>query len=870
MRRFIIILLCLCLAVVPFSVNADDSESELIISTAEELLEFAENCRLDSYSKNIIVKLTADIDIDGTDFMPIPIFSGVFNGGGHTISGLSVNCEGSVQGMFRYLTDTAVVKDLNVCGTVEPQGSRNTVGGIAGSNSGRILSCTFTGSVSGADYVGGIAGVNTASGVISNCRTEGTACGNHFVGGIAGENNGQILDCKNHAQINNTPHQNSVEISEITIDTLTGSEYAATVTDVGGITGANTGAIKECANHAVVGYKHMGYNIGGIAGSSVGYIYKCSNTGNISGRKDVGGIAGQIKPAALMEYSADTIEILEHQFNAMQYLTNAAAQNAQESTEEIGAQLDVLQTQSQAAQNALGIIIQNMENPDEMNFDAIQSAYNAFSSSIDDMGATMQVIGESAESSMEVLGGNLQSINEQMNAIGATIDNAEETSGVSIQDVSDRDTALDISAKTERCSNVGSVVADLNAGGIAGIISIENNIDHEADIAFEGEISTNLSTKLRAVILSCENSGSVYAKREGVGGIAGSMLLGLTKKCVNTGDVGSDTASHVGGIAGNSRGYIRECDSKCVLTGDSYIGGIAGEAEIVTDCRAVTKLTGGNEKIGGIIGYSQEHTEMSKNYYRAAENDIGAIDGISYKGRAQSLAKDEFSQLENLNDIFRTVTVEFVFEDGTTQPVTVETGDSLAMQDVPLIPEKSGYTSEWDSLDESKLQNIEFDAVYYAVYIPRSTIVQSEQKRENGLPVVLVQGTFEGGENIALTDITSVVSVSDKQAVIEAWSFILEEGSAAEKIRFLPEKEYKAEEIAVFAGKGDEWRETEFKVIGSYVVIDVEPTDTEFCIAEALPDYISFIKIGISVACVVIFVIVLLIRKAIKKRKTKE
>ena len=60
----------------------------------------------------------------------------------------------------------------------------------------------------------------------------------------------------------------------------------------------------------------MGYNIGGIAGSQVGYIKNCENKGQVLGRKEVGGIVGQMEPVANLEFNADTLQILEGQLSS--------------------------------------------------------------------------------------------------------------------------------------------------------------------------------------------------------------------------------------------------------------------------------------------------------------------------------------------------------------------------------------------------------------------------------------------------------------------------------------------------------------------------------------------------------------------------
>ena len=144
-RKYLAALLaCILLAGFPLPASAEEgndppSDTETLrITSAEDLLRFAENCALDSWSQNQQVLLTADISLEGTDFAPIPTFGGSFDGGGHTISGLSLTQSLSPAGLFGTLQPTAVVKNLTVQGTVTPGGDGLSVGGIVGENHGGV------------------------------------------------------------------------------------------------------------------------------------------------------------------------------------------------------------------------------------------------------------------------------------------------------------------------------------------------------------------------------------------------------------------------------------------------------------------------------------------------------------------------------------------------------------------------------------------------------------------------------------------------------------------------------------------------------------------------------------------------------------
>ena len=101
-------------------------ESTVTISNVADLQRFGKNCALDTWSQGKTVTLTADLDLSGVDFTPIPTFGGTFLGQGHTISGLCLTSAGSTQGLFRYIQPGGLVRDLTVKGTVAPGGTRST------------------------------------------------------------------------------------------------------------------------------------------------------------------------------------------------------------------------------------------------------------------------------------------------------------------------------------------------------------------------------------------------------------------------------------------------------------------------------------------------------------------------------------------------------------------------------------------------------------------------------------------------------------------------------------------------------------------------------------------------------------------------
>ena len=345
-------------------VFADDAEPlpeekpTVHITTVDELLQLAKDCSLDTYSTNRTVLLDADLDLVGQGFAGIPIFNGTFDGQGHTISNLNLVQDGSVVGFFRYLESDAVVQDLTLQGRAMPEGSRRTIGSVAGSNAGTVKNCSFVGVSSGVSMVGGIVGQNLSGGVVDGCTVTGSVYGAHFVGGIAGDNHGVIANCVNKASVNTKVEQNEIDISSLTIKDLIGTENVADITDIGGVAGSSAGVVKNCQNLGTVGYQHMGYNVGGIVGSQTGYVTACTNYGTVYARKEAGGIVGQMEPNSILEYEKDTLQILGEQLEELQTLVDHACDDANAAASDTSAQLNVLQSNVTNARAALERLLQ--------------------------------------------------------------------------------------------------------------------------------------------------------------------------------------------------------------------------------------------------------------------------------------------------------------------------------------------------------------------------------------------------------------------------------------------------------------------------------------------------------------------------------
>jgi len=860
MRKSILLLIVLAL-LLSAAVPALAAGREVRILSTEDFLAFAENCRLDSYSRDLTVVLCATVDLTGTDFAPIASFSGTLEGNGHTIQGLSVTDAGSGQGLFRYLTETAVIRNLHVHGTVTPEGSASQVGGIAGSNAGRLENCSFTGQVSGTDYVGGIVGSNALSGIIENCRMDGNIHGTHFVGGITGENLGVIRGCSNSSLVNTTAEQNTVALEDISLESLLDTESAATVTDIGGIAGTTGGVIRDCENTGAVGYPQIGYNIGGIAGSTSGYITGCTNRGTVEGRKEVGGIAGQLKPAVYMAFEEDALQALQQQMDTMSAVTSQASGQLQAGANTLGGQFNHLKEQLGIAQDALDSLVPDRDDPTLPDLDAIQAAQNALSSSMSSLSGTLSSMGSSAESMLSAGHQSIQSISQQMQAIGGILSKAEENLGGTVADVSDLDTEADTTGKIENCKNLAQIRGDWNIGGITGAVSFENTMDPEEDLQFNGAISANFDCQFRAVVLGCENTGAVAGKKQHAGGICGWMTMGLLKNCTSTGTMLNADADYVGGICGRSMGYIRSCMARCALSGDTWVGGIAGSGSTVSQCYAMVALEDYTEKAGAILGHTEADPALERNYYLPIGRDIGAVDGINYDTQAQSMPAIDFLRLKEIPDSFRQVTVRFLFEDGTVHTILVPFAGHLTERQIPAIPPKDGCEGTWLG-DIQPIAPLFFDVDFTVGYESRLFTLESKQTGRGGLPVLLVQGSF-------LPDTVFSMRPLDSQS-LDAWSLNLPKAQENLTLRYLLPEGLEPDAVLLNIQSADgSWQEVPFSVNGSYLVFSV-PGDIQAMALEHAPaDYTGYLLAGAGALALILLVAAVLTVKAVRKKAKK-
>ena len=170
-----------------------ESNGSYTVTSADGLMNIAK--LVNGGKTDINITLTADIDLTGKDWTLIGTsfsnkYTGTFDGGGHTIKGLTVTTNDQFVGLFGSIGYAGTVKNV-MMEDVQITSNRSSgfAGGVAGYSDGTIENCSVSGSVSGTVYVGGVVGAQW-NGSITGCSSSATVKGTVYVGGVAGQTNG--------------------------------------------------------------------------------------------------------------------------------------------------------------------------------------------------------------------------------------------------------------------------------------------------------------------------------------------------------------------------------------------------------------------------------------------------------------------------------------------------------------------------------------------------------------------------------------------------------------------------------------------------------------------------------------------------------
>lgn len=468
-KKLIVVLLATAMVFTPIlSVSAASVAGDVFIDNEAELMEFAKKCTVDTYSVGKTFYLMSDIRIESTDFKPIPLFCGTFEGGNHTISG-KIGMGGTTVGLFRY--NSGVIRNLNADISTSSTEAKS-VGGVVGFNRGTLENCLGCGDINAASVAGGLVGLNY--GEITDSTFVGTVSANHYAGGISGYNAGTIIESENRGNIDvNVTEGTIAENEELLSDEIQGKEKSELInrevtpitTDVGGVAGFSNGKILSCMNSGSIGHAHVGYNIGGIVGRQKGIVNGCKNEGNVRGRKDVGGIVGQNVPFISSSNSLESQ--LQNELNKLYESINVLLEDAGDSADAVSAQIQEVCASANYAINSAGALAGLTQEFVDNNIDQaneitkrinkaakmLEPAANNFARGADDLSSSMTffskaldeliVTDEMTQTDKDRFTGEIDSIQENNEELNEVLDELAYILENAYLDRADEDDAVD-------------------------------------------------------------------------------------------------------------------------------------------------------------------------------------------------------------------------------------------------------------------------------------------------------------------------------------------------------------------------------------------------------------------------------------------
>lgn len=857
----LILIIMTVISIMPINVSAEDSLNVIEISRVNELIEFANKCKYDSYSKDKIVKLTADIDVSGSDFKGISYFAGTFDGGSHIISGFNVDYKGSDFGFFRYIAESGFITNLNISGSINVTGSQKNIGGIAGVNKGVINESSFSGKVNASTATGAIAGYNHENAKIVSCTSDADILATNQTGGIAGVNDGLISSCTSKSRVNTQELDTTLDIGGVDVGTLNLTQNVIDRNDMGGIAGESTGIISDCVNYGKIGFAHTGYNVGGIAGKQSGKVITCSNEGEIYGRKDVGGIVGQAEPDIESEYLNDRVDDVQSSIDIINSTLNNMSSSMNNASSDVKSYIENIIDQYKELLGKL----QDKLNGNNDNDEKIEDFVDDISKDIENSTVADDIHGvaDTVDSEIRTIADSIERISAQIKNIGNTV---TETMDVVtsdddyIEDISSADSAQNSDGVIAKSVNRGAVHGDINAGGIAGTMNVEYDVDPEYDLDITETTNVRLRSTVSDVVIYCINYGEVNSKKDCAGGIVGLQELGLVYGSEGYGTVKSETGNYAGGIAGNSASAITDSYSLCNVESEDYTGGICGKGYTMQNCISIPAILDDGEAKGSLAGIIESDGEVSTNIF---VNDIyGGIDDINYSGKADSASYEAVMAMENIPDGFHRVTLVFKADGNVIDTKNIAYNANLGVSELPSIPDKDGYYAQWPENIVSKpiLQNTVVEAEYH-VWIES---VAGDIASQNDKPLFIAEGKFYDDNKITLSK-CDTDNLSGDIEYSYAWKMrgtdVKDKGTKT--CHFYIKNTSGSSEVWYRDNADSGWVKADAKEHGSYMTAEI-PYEADFAVIHKESSNMIYYICGGAAACIIVLAVII-----IKKRKKR-
>ena len=405
-------------------------------------------------------------------------------------------------------------------------------------------------------------------------------------------------------------------------------------------------------------------------------------------------------------------------------------------------------------------------------------------------------------------------------------------------DVSAKEPKTSTDGRVKLCVNRGKVEGDTNVGGIAGDMGIEYEFDLENELMSVFTASNIISSSYQSKCIASENinHGEIKAKKDNAGGIAGQCQVGLVEDCRDYGSVNSEEGSCVGGIVGRSMTIIKNSYAMCRLDGQEYVGGISGYGTEIRSCASLIAVGDVTACCGSIAGWADMSSGLvTDNVY--SHPSLGAVDGISYSGKAQALDYDSLLKTPGVPEEFADLKISFVADGELVAEIPFEYGGSIDESQLPEVPEKPGYTGSWEDFDYSQLY---LSDTVEAVYSYRQgTLAVDNPDPEEEKAIVLVEGNFDSSGRLSLREFTGDGPELEKGTLREKWVLNIENGGTDEEyaVHYLsPEPLEKRGRIELYGYSDGSWSKLETSGSGSYLVFDAQGDTVVFCSVETERD----------------------------------
>ncbi|MFR3666125.1 MAG: peptidase, partial [Flintibacter sp.] len=330
-------------------------------------------------------------------------------------------------------------------------------------------------------------------------------------------------------------------------------------------------------------------------------------------------------------------------------------------------------------------------------------------------------------------------------------------------------------------------------------------------------LMSDVYATLRAVVRDCRFDGDVTVKNECGGGVAGRCEAGAIVDCAARGTVETG-GDYCGGIAGRTRGKVIRCAALTDLTGQSWLGGVAGLGQDITDCRTMVRADSAGEYQGAIAG--QAEGTLTGNRYLM--EDLAGLDGVDYAETAQGLDFDAFSQLEYIPADFLTFSYRFEVNGQTVAEIPFQYGDDLDTSLVPEAPKQGEEYGQWPQFPTQDLRRSMVLSVQFTT--PTSTLAD-----QDGVAQLLVEGTFSPDASLTVDQEELPDQKVEGYTSRSAWSYTVT-GSQSDTITVRLRAEG-VEKPAAAVYQDGRWQRVDSTLDGSYLVFQA-PTHGQVLLLE--------------------------------------